>query len=246
MNRAGSSRRAHVLLVAPACDGNDVGESWLAHQWAQLLSRAVPGDAPVHVEEGPRAAVAAAPGRAGRRVAGAAARAPRGAAEQPAPAGLRAVLRAGPALGPRAASRRANGSTSRTRRRPWRCATRHPSSASGIPLVVGPVGRQPGVPARVRRQEEVVALVPAAARGWTGCGCGTTRSCAPPTSRRLRGGHRPLRAGGPRRPAAAPVRDAPRGGPRRRPARDRPHGAAPARCGCCTSGGWCGPRAPAT
>lgn len=29
---------AHVLLVAPACDGNDVGESWVAHQWAQLLS----------------------------------------------------------------------------------------------------------------------------------------------------------------------------------------------------------------
>ncbi|MFI2488145.1 glycosyltransferase [Promicromonospora kroppenstedtii] len=36
---AGSARRAHVLLVAPACDGNDVGESWLAHQWAQRLSR---------------------------------------------------------------------------------------------------------------------------------------------------------------------------------------------------------------
>lgn len=35
---ARSSRVAHVLLVAPACDGNDVGESWVAHQWAQLLS----------------------------------------------------------------------------------------------------------------------------------------------------------------------------------------------------------------
>jgi glycosyltransferase involved in cell wall biosynthesis len=31
----------HVLLIAPACDGQDVGESWLAHQWAdQLSSRA--------------------------------------------------------------------------------------------------------------------------------------------------------------------------------------------------------------
>lgn len=34
----GSSRVADVLLIAPACDGNDVGESWVAHQWAQLLS----------------------------------------------------------------------------------------------------------------------------------------------------------------------------------------------------------------
>lgn len=32
------ARVAHVLLVAPACDGNDVGESWLAHQWARRLS----------------------------------------------------------------------------------------------------------------------------------------------------------------------------------------------------------------
>lgn len=35
----GSSRVAHVLLVAPACDGEDVGESWLAHQWAHRLSQ---------------------------------------------------------------------------------------------------------------------------------------------------------------------------------------------------------------
>lgn len=27
-----------LLMVAPACDGQDVGESWLAHQWATLLS----------------------------------------------------------------------------------------------------------------------------------------------------------------------------------------------------------------
>ncbi len=27
-----------VLLIAPACDGQDVGESWLAHQWAEPLS----------------------------------------------------------------------------------------------------------------------------------------------------------------------------------------------------------------
>ncbi|MCP2264892.1 glycosyltransferase family 4 protein [Promicromonospora thailandica] len=32
------ARVAHVLLVAPACDGHDVGESWLAHQWAARLS----------------------------------------------------------------------------------------------------------------------------------------------------------------------------------------------------------------
>lgn len=31
-------RRRKVLLVAPACDGDDVGESWVAFQWAQLLS----------------------------------------------------------------------------------------------------------------------------------------------------------------------------------------------------------------
>ncbi|WP_229872359.1 glycosyltransferase [Promicromonospora soli] len=37
--RAGSAHVAHVLLVAPACDGNDVGESWLAYQWAHLLSQ---------------------------------------------------------------------------------------------------------------------------------------------------------------------------------------------------------------
>lgn len=28
-----------VLLIAPVCDGQDVGESWLAHQWADLLSQ---------------------------------------------------------------------------------------------------------------------------------------------------------------------------------------------------------------
>lgn len=28
-----------ILLVAPACDGQDVGESWLAFQWASLLSK---------------------------------------------------------------------------------------------------------------------------------------------------------------------------------------------------------------
>jgi glycosyltransferase involved in cell wall biosynthesis len=27
-----------VLLIAPTCDGDDVGESWVAFQWAQLLS----------------------------------------------------------------------------------------------------------------------------------------------------------------------------------------------------------------
>ena len=27
-----------ILLIAPACDGQDVGESWLAHQWAAHLS----------------------------------------------------------------------------------------------------------------------------------------------------------------------------------------------------------------
>ncbi|MCY4726946.1 glycosyltransferase family 4 protein [Nocardioides sp. STR2] len=28
-----------MLLIAPVCDGQDVGESWLAHQWADLLSK---------------------------------------------------------------------------------------------------------------------------------------------------------------------------------------------------------------
>ncbi len=28
-----------ILLIAPACDGTDVGESWVAHQWAAGLSR---------------------------------------------------------------------------------------------------------------------------------------------------------------------------------------------------------------
>jgi glycosyltransferase involved in cell wall biosynthesis len=37
--QAGSAHVAHVLLVAPACDGNDVGESWLAYQWAHRLSQ---------------------------------------------------------------------------------------------------------------------------------------------------------------------------------------------------------------
>src|SRR6478609_7745706 len=27
-----------VLLIAPACDGEDVGESWVAFQWARHLS----------------------------------------------------------------------------------------------------------------------------------------------------------------------------------------------------------------
>lgn len=30
-----------VLLIAPACDGDDVGESWVAFQWAKLLSERV-------------------------------------------------------------------------------------------------------------------------------------------------------------------------------------------------------------
>ena len=32
---APSGRRKKVLLIAPACDGEDVGESWVAHQWAK-------------------------------------------------------------------------------------------------------------------------------------------------------------------------------------------------------------------
>ena len=27
-----------VLMIAPACDGEDVGEAWVAFQWAKLLS----------------------------------------------------------------------------------------------------------------------------------------------------------------------------------------------------------------
>lgn len=34
----GPAHVASVLLVAPACDGHDVGESWLAYQWAHRLS----------------------------------------------------------------------------------------------------------------------------------------------------------------------------------------------------------------
>ncbi|WP_242504085.1 glycosyltransferase family 4 protein [Promicromonospora panici] len=33
------ARVTSVLLVAPACDGEDVGESWLAYQWAHRLSQ---------------------------------------------------------------------------------------------------------------------------------------------------------------------------------------------------------------
>ena len=27
-----------ILMIAPACDGEDVGESWVAFQWAKLLA----------------------------------------------------------------------------------------------------------------------------------------------------------------------------------------------------------------
>src|SRR5262245_34873729 len=29
---------ASVLLIAPTCDGDDIGEAWFAHQWARRLS----------------------------------------------------------------------------------------------------------------------------------------------------------------------------------------------------------------
>ena len=29
-----------VLMIAPACDGEDVGEAWVAVQWAKLAVRA--------------------------------------------------------------------------------------------------------------------------------------------------------------------------------------------------------------
>ena len=32
--------RMRLLLIAPACDGEDVGEAWVAFQWVQELSRA--------------------------------------------------------------------------------------------------------------------------------------------------------------------------------------------------------------
>lgn len=38
-DQVGPARVASVLLVAPACDGDDVGESWLAYQWAHRLSQ---------------------------------------------------------------------------------------------------------------------------------------------------------------------------------------------------------------
>ena len=28
-----------LLMIAPACDGEDVGEAWVAFQWARQLSR---------------------------------------------------------------------------------------------------------------------------------------------------------------------------------------------------------------
>ena len=29
-----------ILMIAPACDGEDVGEAWVAFQWAKLASSA--------------------------------------------------------------------------------------------------------------------------------------------------------------------------------------------------------------
>ena len=31
-------RAMKILMIAPACDGEDVGEAWVAFQWAKLLA----------------------------------------------------------------------------------------------------------------------------------------------------------------------------------------------------------------
>ena len=36
--RATVERRLRVLIVAPTCDGDDVGEAWVAHQWVRRLA----------------------------------------------------------------------------------------------------------------------------------------------------------------------------------------------------------------
>ncbi len=89
-----------LLLIAPACDGQDVGEAWVAFQWARQfaarhdltvltyakrdrtpLSRQLPG---VRTVEWPGTA-RPRPGRA---------------VQQPAQTRLRAFLRPGPAVDP--------------------------------------------------------------------------------------------------------------------------------------------------
>lgn len=128
-----------MLLVAPACDGDDVGESWVAFQWARLLSERCDLTLLTTYKEGHRPASAQLPGV---RVV-----------EWSEPRGIGRFERLNSLMQPgyvpfyvRARSwikaRLAEGERFDVAHQVVPVAMRYPSPAAGldIPLVVGPVG----------------------------------------------------------------------------------------------------------
>ena len=51
-----------ILMIAPACDGEDVGEAWVAFQWAKLAVGALRPHTSDHLQAWPHAAGASALG----------------------------------------------------------------------------------------------------------------------------------------------------------------------------------------
>ena len=128
-----------VLLIAPACDGEDVGEAWVAFQWAQLLAERHELTLVTSVKEGHTPMTAQLPGA---RVV-----------EWPEPSGIGRLERLNSLMQPgyvpfhlRARrwirARLAEGERFDVAHQVVPGAMRYPSPAVGlgIPLVIGPVG----------------------------------------------------------------------------------------------------------
>ena len=143
-------RVTRILLVAPTCDGTDVGEAWVAHQWASRLGRR--HDVTLLTSQ-KRDRPPAAPQLPGVRVI-----------EWPEPPGLGRAERLNSLLKPGYAAfhlraRRwtraalARGERFDVAHQPAPVATRYPSPLAGlgIPWLLGPVGGgladPPGFPA---------------------------------------------------------------------------------------------------
>ena len=218
--------RQRVLLVAPTCDGEDVGEAWVAYQWARHLAdraRRDGADLPQARRDGRRpSSCQGAGGRVDRAAAGWVGSSGSTASLKPgylpfylrarrwvrAGAGLRGAVRRRPPAGPG---------------RDAVSLARWPASASRASWAGR---RRPGQPAGVRGRRGRHA------RGSCGCARSTWRLRGEPAAapdlraRRLRARHRAVR----RRPAAGLSAAAVRGAsarPRCRRCRSRSTGPRP-------------------
>lgn len=147
---------ARILLLAPTCDGEDVGESWLAYQWASSLAQRFEVTMLTSVKRGHRPASAQLPGV---RVV-----------EWPEPPGVGRLERLNSLMQPgyvpfywkarRWLQRRlAAGERFAVAHQTVPAALRYPSPASdlGIPLVIGPVGGSLPSPPAFTPEEDTTA-----------------------------------------------------------------------------------------